>query len=50
MTGFLLTTLVTALSLLLVDTLFSSVYISNFPTALGVDRRCSQHITLTIIN
>jgi putative membrane protein len=34
MTGFLLTTLVTALSLLIVDTLFSSVYISNFPTAL----------------
>lgn len=34
MTGFLLTTLVTALSLLVVDTLFSSVYISNFPTAL----------------
>jgi putative membrane protein len=34
MTGFFLTTLVTALSLLIVDTLFSSVYISNFPTAL----------------
>ncbi len=34
MTGFLLTTLVTALSLLVVDTLFSSVYISNFPTAI----------------
>jgi putative membrane protein len=34
MTGFLLTTLVTALSLLIVDTLFSSVYISNFPTAI----------------
>jgi putative membrane protein len=34
MTGFLLTTLVTSLSLLIVDTLFSSVYISNFPTAL----------------
>jgi putative membrane protein len=34
MTGFLLTTLVTALSLLIVDTLFSSVSISSFPTAL----------------
>ncbi len=34
MTGFLLTTLVTALSLLIVDTLFSSVSISNFPTAM----------------
>lgn len=34
MTGFLLTTLVTALSLLIVDTLFSSVSISSFPTAI----------------
>jgi putative membrane protein len=34
MTGFLLTTLVTALSLLIVDILFSSVSISNFPTAI----------------
>ena len=34
MTGFLLTTLVTALSLLVVDTIFPSVYISSFPTAL----------------
>jgi putative membrane protein len=34
MTGFLLTTLVTALSLLIVDTLFSSVSINSFPTAL----------------
>lgn len=34
MIGFLLTTLATALSLLIVDTLFSSVYISNFPTAI----------------
>lgn len=34
MTGFLLTTLVTALSLLIVDILFSSVSISNFPTAM----------------
>jgi putative membrane protein len=34
MPGFLLTTLVTALSLLIVDTLFSSVSINSFPTAL----------------
>ena len=34
MTGFLLTTLVTALSLLIVDTLFTSVSISSFPTAM----------------
>jgi putative membrane protein len=34
MPGFLLTTLVTALSLLIVDILFSSVSISNFPTAI----------------
>jgi putative membrane protein len=34
MTRFLLTTLVTALSLLIVDTLFSSVSINSFPTAL----------------
>jgi hypothetical protein len=39
-----------AIALPPVDTLFFSVYISNFPTALGFDRRCSQHITLTIIN
>jgi putative membrane protein len=34
MPEFLLTTLVTALSLLIVDILFSSVSISNFPTAI----------------
>jgi putative membrane protein len=33
MLGFLLTTLVTALSLLIVDILFRGVYIANFPTA-----------------
>ena len=34
MIGFLLTTLVTTLSLLIVDTVFPSVYISNFPVAI----------------
>jgi putative membrane protein len=34
MIGFLLTTLVTTLSLLIVDTLFPSVYITNFPVAI----------------